>query len=136
LANSYVAVETATHKANSESQSGTLGKLRMRNLTFSLKPLPVPSSTFPCIARKGVMPESIHRKEGSEVMTVAALILLSISSVIFALGAYLWYLTPDPKDLAEEVLCQTKPRSKTPKSTGSNFANKPQPNLTHINCLS
>ena len=69
-------------------------------------------------------------------MTVVALILLSISSVIFALGAYLWYLTPDPKDLAEEVLCQMKPRSKTPKSTGSDFANKPQPNLTHINCLS
>jgi hypothetical protein len=41
-------------------------------------------------------------------MSVAALVLLSISATIFALGAYLWYLTPDPKDLAEEVLYQTK----------------------------
>jgi hypothetical protein len=69
-------------------------------------------------------------------MTAAALILLSLSTVIFAVGAYLWYLTPDPKDLAEEVLCQAKPHSKTTKRSGNNFASKPQPNMTHINCLS
>jgi hypothetical protein len=65
-------------------------------------------------------------------MSVAAYILLSFSAAVFALAAYLWYLTPDPKDLAKEVLCQTK----RPKNVGVNFASRPQPNMTHINCLS
>jgi len=99
-----------------------------------LMPLPDFSRHFPVLSltrsSRNLFPER------REVMSVAALILLSLSSAIFALAAYLWYLTPDPKDLAEEVLCQTKPRAKTTTLSGNNFAGKPQPNMTHINCLS
>jgi hypothetical protein len=65
-------------------------------------------------------------------MFIAAYIFLALSTAVIAFAAYLWYLTPDPKDLAEEVLCQTK----RPKNAGVSFASKPQPNMTHINCLS
>lgn len=61
-------------------------------------------------------------------MPVVALILISL---VIALIAYLWYITPDPKDVAEQVLRQCKRK----KASVITFA-KPQPNLTHIDCLS
>jgi len=61
-------------------------------------------------------------------MPVVALILVSLA---IPLIAYLWCITPDPKDVAELVLRQCKRK----KGAVISFA-KPQPNLTHINCLS
>jgi hypothetical protein len=65
-------------------------------------------------------------------MSVLTYILLSTLPLLFALGAYFWYVTPSPQDLAEEVLRHSKPTKR-----GKIFsATKPQLNMTHINCLS
>jgi len=94
-------------------------------------PLSSLSRHFPVLPLTPQCPNLIPERE--EVMSVAVLVLLSLSTAIFALGAYLWYLTPDPKDLAEEV---TKPHGKTTKRFGGSFASKPQSNITHISCSS
>jgi hypothetical protein len=67
-------------------------------------------------------------------MSAATYVVLSILPLLLALGAYLWYVTPSPEDLAAEVLRHRKPT----KPSGRRYATKPQPNfnMTHINCLS
>ena len=37
-------------------------------------------------------------------MSVAAYILLSLLTMLSAFVAYMWYITPSPKDLAEDIL--------------------------------
>jgi hypothetical protein len=64
-------------------------------------------------------------------MSAATYILLSTLPLLFALGAYLWYVTPSPQDLAEEVFRNRKHAN----PAAVRFAN-PQRNMTHINCLS
>ena len=70
-------------------------------------------------------------------MLIAACILTSVVTGTAAFAAYVWYVTPDPKDLVEEVLCHSRrARSRAMISAGSIFASRPQANMTHINCLS
>ena len=63
-------------------------------------------------------------------MSVVTDIFLAVLALGLPAVAYLWYVTPDPQDLANEVLC------KKTKNTGSGCASRPQPNMTHVNCLS
>ena len=65
-------------------------------------------------------------------MSVAAYILIALLPPAAAFVAYLWYLTPDPKDVAEQVLRSSKRKN----GTLLHLAPRPQPDLTHINCLS
>jgi hypothetical protein len=65
-------------------------------------------------------------------MSTLTYVLASTLPLLLAAAAYLWYLTPSPQDLAEEVL---GPRKRT-KHAKIFSATKPQPNMTHINCLS
>ena len=64
-------------------------------------------------------------------MSALTYIVLSALPLLIA-AAYLWYVTPSPQDLAEEVLSPRKRRI----SAATFRATKPQPNMTHINCLS
>jgi hypothetical protein len=65
-------------------------------------------------------------------MSLVTEIFLAILALLLPALAYLWYVTPDPRDLANEVLS----RSKRTRNTGSGFARRPQANVTHVNCLS
>lgn len=65
-------------------------------------------------------------------MSVLTCVLLTALSALTILAIYLWQITPEPKDLADEVL--RKRKRTAPAATM--FATRPQPNMTHINCLS
>jgi hypothetical protein len=65
-------------------------------------------------------------------MSVAAYILLSLLTMLSAFVAYMWYITPSPKDLAEDILRHARPLSEEDRQ----FATRPRPDMTYINCLS
>jgi hypothetical protein len=65
-------------------------------------------------------------------MSALTYIFLSALPLLIAATSYLWYITPDPEVVAEEVLGPRKRRI----SAATFRATKPQPDMTHINCLS
>src|SRR5262249_22227467 len=70
-----------------------------------------------------------HTTTRRNQMSVLTCILLTTLSALTILAIYLWQITPEPKDLAEEILRKRKPTN----PARHTYARKPQPNMTHIN---
>ena len=66
-------------------------------------------------------------------MSVVIDIFFAVLALGFPVVAYLWYVTPNPQDLANEVLCR---KTRKIRNNGSGYASRPQSSMTHINCLS